>query len=151
MERQAARANRDCLKSFIPPCHRELPGNYHSLAITRNAIFRKPKNLRSERGHCVFDQLYGFADQVRDPGGKAGIFERLDRFHQGFTVSRCHFRSLFQRQNVPPSRSHFDDPMDSAGGGAMATELALERHRTSDIFYDSISAVPQTEMRWLCG
>jgi hypothetical protein len=113
--------------------------------------FSQTQEPKKRTRHCVFDQLYGLADQVREPGGKAGIFERLDRFRQGFTVSRCHFRSLFQRQNVPPSRSHFDDPMDSAGGGAMATELAFERHRTSDIFYDSISAVPQTEMTWLCG
>jgi hypothetical protein len=36
------------------------------------------------------DKLDGLADQVREPGGKAGMFERFDRFRQGFAVRQCH-------------------------------------------------------------
>jgi hypothetical protein len=53
---------------------------------------------RALRCYSVSDKLDRLADQVGKPGGKAGMFERLDRFRQGFAVSRCHVRSLLQRQ-----------------------------------------------------
>ena len=41
------------------------------------------------KGKSVSDKLHGLADQVGKPGGKAGMFERLDRFREGFAVSGC--------------------------------------------------------------
>jgi hypothetical protein len=45
--------------------------------------------LRGRLRKSVSDKLYGLADQVGKPGGKAGMFERLDRFREGFAVSGC--------------------------------------------------------------